>query len=54
LNCCFAATSVPNEWQEYYCKFHFSGTGGHSADGPLPAFSTSATLQQCNSCQCAE
>jgi hypothetical protein len=35
LNCCFSATSVPNEWQEYYCEFHFSGTGGHSADGLL-------------------
>jgi hypothetical protein len=47
LNCCFAATSVPNEWQEYYCEFHFSGTGVHFADGPLPAFSTSVTLHQC-------
>jgi hypothetical protein len=44
LNHCFAATSVPNEWQEYYCEFHFSGTGGHSADGPLPAFSS---LRRC-------
>jgi hypothetical protein len=32
LNCSFAATSLPNEWQEYYSEFHFSGTGGNSAD----------------------
>jgi hypothetical protein len=44
LNCCFAATSVPNEWQEDYCEFHFSGTGSYSADGLLPAFHC---LQHC-------
>jgi hypothetical protein len=48
LSCCFAATSVLDDWQEYSCRLHLSGACKYPADDLPSGSSTAEMLHQCN------